>query len=500
MIKKNTIVKINRWKIRIGLVVILACLGASNFAAEKKKQEKPNFLFILIDDLGWKDLGCMGSKYYETPNIDKLATEGVSFTNAYAPAANCAPSRACILSGQNTPRHGIYTVGSSERGDSRSRKLIPVENKTTLTDANLTFAEVLKGEGYRTGSIGKWHVGNDPRTQGFDVNIAGSHAGHPKSYFSPYKNKNLIDGPEGEYLTDRLTCEAIQFLKESKDQPFCLYLPYFTVHTPIQGKKELIEKYKAKGGEKGQNNAAYAAMVESVDQNIGKLMQSLDDLGLAENTMLVFFSDNGGIAKISSQRPLRAGKGSYYEGGIREPMIIRWPKKIKGEQECDVPVSGLDFYPTFLEAAGVSLPKGKILDGESLIPMLTEGKSLQREALYWHFPIYLQAIHPILDEARDPLFRTRPGSVIRVGDWKLHEYFEDGGIELYNLKEDLGEKENLVKKFPKKAKKLLRMLTKWRQKMNAPIPEEPNPQYDRDFEIQLIEKKLKVAAVQASKK
>jgi arylsulfatase A-like enzyme len=497
-------VKNNSWKIWIGLAASMAFfpfyLEAGNGVIKEQSKEKPNFLFILIDDLGWKDLGYMGSEYYETPNIDKLASQGVSFTNAYAPAANCAPSRACILSGQNTPRHGIYTVGSSERGDTRSRKLIPVENTTTLADSNLTFAEMLKGAGYRTGSIGKWHLGENPKTQGFDVNIAGSHDGHPKSYFSPYKNKNLSDGSEGEYLTDRLTSEAIQFLEESKDQPFCLYLPYFTVHTPIQGKKELIEKYKTKEGGDGQSNAAYAAMVESADQNIGKLMQSLEELGLVENTMVVFFSDNGGIAKISSQKPLRAGKGSYYEGGIREPMIIRWPKKIDGGQVCEVPVTGLDFYPTFLEASGVSLPEGKILDGVSLIPMLIEGKSLQRDALYWHFPIYLQSIHPLLDEARDPLFRTRPGSVIRMGDWKLHEYFENGEIELYNLKDDQGEKVNLADKYPKKVKKLYEKLSKWRQKTNAPIPDNLNPEYDKEFEKTNTEQRLKRFSGQNSNK
>lgn len=481
--------------IKVGLATSILSIpgytGVMKAYGEPIKENEPNFLFILIDDLGWKDLGCMGSDYYETPNIDKFSKEGVLFTNAYAPAANCAPSRACIISGQNTPRHGIYTVANSDRGDARCRRLVPQPNNVTLPDENITFAEALKTKGYRTASIGKWHVGEDPCTQGIDVNIGGSHAGHPKSYISPYRNKNLPDGPKGEYLTDRLTREAMNFMESSKDQPFCLYLPYYTVHTPLQGKKELIEKYKRKGGKPGQDNASYAAMVECADANIGLLLKKLDQLGLRENTFVVLFSDNGGLAGISSQQPLRAGKGSYYEGGIREPLIIRWPKKIKGGWVSDEPVSGLDFYPTFLDVANMEKPASKVLDGESLLPLLTHKKHLKREALYWHFPIYLQGVNPLRDQARDPLFRTRPGSVIRMGDWKLHEYFEDGTLELYNLKKDEGETNNVAKTYPGKTKKLLKKLRSWRNNIKAPVPSELNPKFDSEFEKKARQSRLK---------
>ncbi|MBI9061120.1 MAG: sulfatase [Marinilabiliaceae bacterium] len=467
------------------IVFLIVCLVLSSvLQAKSLKNKKPNIVFILIDDLGWKDVGYMGSHYYETPNIDKLAASGVVFTNAYAPAANCAPSRACIMSGQNTPRHGIYTVGSSERGEAHTRKLIPTPNTVTLADSVVTLAESLKAAGYKTAHMGKWHLGEDPCTQGFDLNIAGSHAGHPKSYFSPYKNHQLTDGPAGEYLTDRLTNEAISFVKANASsdtrQPFFLYLPYYTVHTPLQGKEALIRKYKQKEGSKGQKNAVYAAMVESADHNIGRLLDALKEEGLTGNTMVIFFSDNGGIANISSQYPLRAGKGSYYEGGIREPMIISWEGQLPQSKRIDAPVSGLDFYPTILDVAGIKRDKEQILDGESLLALMRKDKPLKREALFWHFPIYLQAIHPVNDQARDPLFRTRPGSVMRQGKWKLHEYFEDGGLELYNLEEDPGEVHNLGNKYPEKVKELHQLLKTWRQATQAPVPTMTNPDYKVD--------------------
>lgn len=447
----------------------------------KATSEKPNIVFILIDDLGWKDVSYMGSDYYETPNIDKLASEGVVFTNAYAPAANSAPSRACILSGQYTPRHGVYTVGSSERGESHTRKLIPTPNTINLADSVTTIAEMLKKADYKTISIGKWHVNEDPCSQGFDINIGGSHAGHPKSYFSPYKNPNLKDGPEGEYLTDRLTSEAINFIKENSsnknDRPFFLYLPYFTVHSPLQGKEHLIDKYKKKEGSPEQQNPVYAAMIESADSNIGRIIKTLEQQGISENTIVIFFSDNGGIASTSSQKPLRAGKGSYYEGGIREPLIMQWPRRFPKGKIIDESVSGIDFYPTILEVANVEKEENQILDGVSLVSLITLDENLKRDALYWHFPIYLGAYNPELDESRDPLFRTRPGSVIRKGNWKLHEYFEDGGLELYNLENDLGEQYNLAEEMPEKVEELHLMLKQWRKDTGAPVPNQLNPDY-----------------------
>ena len=468
-------------KIKIEAVLLLACCTVlfGCFSKKVNKEEtvtKPNIVFILVDDLGWSDIGFMGNPVYETPNLDKLSSEAVVFNNAYAPAANCAPSRACIMSGKNTPRHGIYTVGSSERGKSKTRRLIPTPNTITLEDSFTTLAEALKKNGYTNASMGKWHLGEDPKTQGFDVNIGGSHAGHPKSYFSPYKNKNIKDGAKGEYLTDRLTNEAIRFMTDNKENPFFLYLPYFTVHTPLQGKQNLVEKYQTKVNGDKRFNAKYGAMVESMDKNVGKLLNSLKELKIEENTMVVFLSDNGGLAYVSDQFPLRAGKGSYYEGGIRVPCIIKWPNKIKTHRRIDTPITGLDVFPTLMDV--VNDTNNYELDGVSLLPLLTENKSIEDRALYWHFPIYLQSVSPKKEEARDPLFRTRPGSVIRKGNWKLHEYFEDGTLELYNLDTDLGEQKDLSQEKPNKVKELYQDLNTWRQATNAPVPTDLNPKYN----------------------
>lgn len=451
------------------LLIILASCG---------RQTPPNVVFIMIDDLGYKDTGVYGSDYYETPNIDRLASQGMLFTQAYASAANCAPSRATFMSGLYHPRHGIYTVASSERGAAEDRKIIPTPNTETLADSIVTLAEFFQEQGYRTAHFGKWHLGDDPRTQGFDVNVAGSHRGNPgrDGYFSPYVVEPLVDGPDGEYLTDRLTNEAIRFLRTNQDSSFFLYMPYYTVHTPIQGKEALIKKYEEKGGNALQNNATYAAMVEAMDQNVGRLLSTLDSLEVAENTMVVFTSDNGGIRAISSQEPLRAGKGSYYEGGIRVPMIIRWPGRIEEGARSEVPVSNLDFYPTFQEI--FSKDGEKALDGQSLMPVLTQEGEFAERPLFWHFPIYLQAYDTLKDDGRDPLFRTRPGSVVRQGKWKLHEYFEDGGLELYNLEEDLGERNNLTEEMPDKTQEMYEMLKDWRNRLNAPVPTEPNPAYE----------------------
>jgi len=324
-------------------------------------------------------------------------------------------------------------------------------------------------------------LGDDACTQGFDINIGGTHVGYPNSYFSPYRNKRLEDGPEGEYLTDRLTDEAIAFMRKSleddSEQPFFLYLPYFTVHTPLQGKSSIIEKYKAKAGSGKQANPVYAAMVEGLDTNIGRLTNAVKDLGIDENTIIIFTSDNGGIAKISSQAPLRAGKGSYYEGGIRVPLIMRWPNEWPHGQVRHEAVTGLDFYPTLFEVIEGGLPSQHALDGESLVGVIKNQSSLSREALYWHFPIYLQAYAGIEDQARDTLFRTRPGTVMRQGKYKLHEYFEDGMLELYDLSQDPGEWHNLSDSLPKLTEKLHLRMKEWRQFNNAPVPTKLNPAY-----------------------
>ncbi|MEM6378760.1 MAG: sulfatase, partial [Bacteroidota bacterium] len=419
--------------------------------------------------------------YYETPNLDALAKKSVVFQQAYAGAANCAPSRACLMSGQNTPRHGIYTVSPSARGNAKTRKIIPTRNTQDLADGQQTLAEVLQQNGYTTATMGKWHLGPDPTTQGFNLNVAGNRRGHPKSYFSPYKNPNLKDGAQGEYLTDRITDEALAFIEEKKVGPFFLYLPYFTIHTPLQGKEDLVEYYKLKPEKDGQGvNPNYGAMVTTMDANVGRILDQLNRLEL-DNTLLVFTSDNGGIIRLSSQRPLRAGKGSYYEGGIRVPLLFHWPAKNWKPGMRETPVTNLDFFPTILQLLNIPVPQDKLLDGQGIAAVIAENEKLKKRNLYWHFPIYLQAYSRGNDESRDPLFRTRPGSVIRSGRWKLHHYFEDDGLELYNLQKDLGERNNLVNQKKGKAKKLLKKLDNWRILTEAPVPKEPNPAYVEGF-------------------
>ena len=470
------------------LFIIIATILVTVFQSCKAPKDKqadkplPNIVLINVDDLGWKDLGFMGSEYYETPNLDILAKEGMIFYNAYAGAANCAPSRACLLSGLNTPRHGVYTVSPSDRGNPKTRKLVPIKNTKHLNDSLYTLPQMLKSAGYVTGSFGKWHVGNDPKKQGIDINVGGSDRGNPGSggYFSPYKIDNITNGPEGEYLTDRLTQEAISFIEKQKDTTFFLYLPFYTVHTPIMGKEELIAKYKDKKGSNGQNRPDYAAMVASMDENVGKLLNAIKETGLEKNTMLIFTSDNGGIRAISEQNPLRAGKGSYYEGGIRVPMLVKWPGKIQPNSRSMDRVVNLDIYPTLQQI--VNPPKkAPLLDGKDLTPIFNKQAAAQRD-LFFHFPVYLQKYSGIEDGGRDPLFRTRPGSVIISGDWKLHEYFEDGALELYNLKSDPGEANNITEQNPDKTKELHDKLIAWRNKMNAPVPTVKNREYDATFE------------------
>jgi len=470
----------------ITLVLVTAFLSCKSYNDNITDNTLPNIVLINVDDLGWKDLGFMGSQYYETPNLDILAKEGMVFYNAYAGAANCAPSRASMLSGLNTPRHGVFTVSPSERGNSKTRKLIPIKNTEHLNDTIYTLPQMLKSAGYITGSFGKWHVGNDPAIQGIDVNIGGSSKGNPgkDGYFSPYKIDHITNGPDGEYLTDRITQEAISFVEKYKDSTFFLYLPFYTVHTPIMGKEELIERFKDKKGSDGQNRPDYAAMVASMDENVGKLLTALKKTDLEKKTLVIFTSDNGGIKAISEQNPLRAGKGSYYEGGIRVPMVIKWPGKVKPNSSSMARVSNLDFYPTLQQIANPR-KKAYVLDGVDLNPIL-EAKTPKERDLFFHFPIYLQDYSKVQDQGSDPLFRTRPGSVIISADWKLHEYFEDSRLELYDLKSDPGEKNNLAEQHPEKTQELLKKLKAWRINTHAPVPTLKNPEYDAAIEQAMI--------------
>ena len=474
MIKLN----LHKQSVMGALCIAILCLVPFATCRAQTDSPRPNIIYINVDDLGWADLGCQGSEFYETPNIDSLAREGMRFTDAYAPAANCAPSRACCLTGQYTPRHGIYTVNNSDRGPAKHRKLIPVKNTMFIQPEDQTIAGVLRSAGYQTCSVGKWHISRDPLLNGFNLNIAGDDDGHPKKggYFSPFRFPNCVETEPGVNLTDRLTDEAMHFIEDNQRRPFFLYLPYYSVHTPIQSKRKLKGKYKAKTPTSGHNSPSYAAMIENVDTNIGRLLTRLDELELTENTLVLLTSDNGGVWTISKQWPLRAGKGSYYEGGIRVPLIVRWPMQVAAGTVEATPVGGIDFFPTFLEAAGVTCPEDKFLDGISLLPLLTGAHALAERALFWHFPIYLQGKDQ--QETRDHMFRTRPGSVIRLGKWKLHEYFEDGGIELYDLDSDLSEKNDLAEERPDQAAQLLTMLQDWREQTSAPVPTELNPAYE----------------------
>jgi arylsulfatase A-like enzyme len=436
----------------------------------------PNIVLFYIDDLGWRDVGFMGSGYYQTPHVDRLAAEGMVFSAAYSCGPNCAPSRASLMSGQYTPRHGIYTVGTPARGQAKLRKLIPTPNKTVLGERFVTIAEALQEGGYVTATMGKWHLGPDPTTQGFDINIAGREWGSPSGggYHSPYRYPNCEQSQPGEYLTDRLGAEAVKFIEQQSDgKPFFLYLTHYAVHTPIQAKADLTAKYEQKTPTAEHDNPKYAAMIDSMDQSIGAVLQALERKGLTQNTVVLFTSDNGGHGAVTKMTPLRGSKGMLYEGGIRVPMCVRWPGVVEPGTKCDVPAIGVDLYPTLLEIAGIDAPAGTTLDGESLLPLLKQTGSLQREAIYWHFPAYLQGY-----TERHGAFRTTPAGAIRQGDFKLIEFFEDGTLELYNLADDIGETENLTAAMPEKTAQLHERMKAWRSEVAAPVPTEPNPKYD----------------------
>ncbi|TWT49821.1 Arylsulfatase [Thalassoglobus neptunius] len=457
---------------------LIHCLGffLASVSFPIHASEKPNIVFFFIDDLGWTDLGYMGSEYYETPHIDSLAQQSMVFTDAYANAPNCAPSRASLMTGKYTPRHGIYTVGDPRRGNNKVRKLEPIENETVLADDFVTVSEALQSNGYTTASMGKWHLGSDPRTQGFDVNVAGREWGSPSGggYHSPYHYPELVNEEPGEYLTDRLTSEACQFIEDHKEGPFFLYLTHYAVHTPIQGKEELVTKYQQKTKTERHNNPKYAAMIESVDDSVGRVLDAVNECGLDENTIVVFFSDNGGFGGATSNAPLRGAKGMLYEGGIREPLLIKWPGVTSPNERCSEPVIGIDLYPTFLEMTDTPTLSGVELDGLSLCSLLRDHEStLDRPAIFWHFPCYLQG----KGDPHGGPFRTTPAGAIRMGNWKLIEWFETGRLELYNLDSDLGEETDLSKSHPEDLKRLHSAMIQWREAVNAPIPTTPNPQY-----------------------
>jgi len=462
---------------KLSFLLLLMLLNSCN----KESLEKPNIVLIVADDLGWSDLSYMGSEYYETPNIDKLSKSGMTFYNGYASSANCAPSRATMLSGKYHTEHGIYTVRNSDRGSRKTRKIIPIETKSTLDLDFFVIPEMLKEMGYTNGHFGKWHLGDvgfHPEQSGFDVNIGGNRHGGPGGYFAPYPNPQLENEPKGEYLTDRIGDEVVKFIDINKENNFFAYVPFFSVHTPIQSKPDYQKKYSNKESNEYHNRADYAGMIQSLDENIGKILDKIDALNLSENTLIIFTSDNGGIRAISNQYPLRAGKGSYYEGGIKVPMIFSWKGKIEAKTESYERVSNLDFYPTIKKLVGYN--ESIDLDGEDLTPIF-KGEKLKKRELYFHFPVYLEPYRVQLDSGTDPLFRTRPGTVIIKDNWKLHHYYEDNKFELYDLEKDVSESENLSEINKVKKNELLIDLNNWRKTNNAPIPSRLNPYYDQKY-------------------
>ena len=451
------------------LAVVFVCVHG--VAAD----ERPNIVFILADDLGWTDLGVQGSKYYETPNIDRLASQGMRL-QSYHNCQNCAPTRAALMSGQYAPRTGVYTVGGIDRFDWRSRPLRPVDNVTDLPLDKITVAQALKRAGYATGMFGKWHLGQHdeyhPAQRGFDEAIVSN-----GKHFD-FTTQPKTDYPKGQYLADFLTDKAVDFIARHKDEPFFLYLPHFAVHSPYHARQDLVEKFQPKPPVDGHRDPVYAAMIASVDQSVGRVMATLEQLELAEKTVLIFSSDNGGVGgytregirarDVTDNRPLRCGKGSLYEGGTRVPFIVRWPGVTQPGAICEVPTIHVDLYPTFLEIAGAAAPANYVLDGASLVPLFRDASgSLGREAIYRHFPGYLGS--------GGNTWRTTPVSLVQVGPWKLMEFLEDNHLELYNLADDLGESKNLAEQMPEKAEELHARLVKWREAIAAPMPTPNTP-------------------------
>ncbi|HEX6446403.1 MAG TPA: sulfatase [Streptosporangiales bacterium] len=452
---------------------------------------RPDIVLILVDDLGWADLGCYGSTFYETPHLDALARQGMLFTDAYAAAPVCSPTRASLMSGKYPARVGVTQyIGGHAVG-----RLADVPYRRELPTNEYSLARALRDGGYRTWHVGKWHLGARstwPDRHGFDVNVGGCERGHPPSYWSPYGLPTLPDGPDGEYLTDRLTDEAIRLVENAGEQPFFLNLWHYAVHTPIQAPEDLAAKYRAKARERGldavdpfevgepmptwhqrhqrvtrrivQSDPVYAAMVENLDSNVGRLLDALERTGRAEDTIVVFTSDNGGLSTAEGSptcnRPLAEGKGWMYDGGVREPLLVRWPGVVAPGSRCAVPVTTPDLYPTLLQAAGLpSLPRQHV-DGVSLVPAL-RGQALDRGPLFWHYPHY-------------PNQGGRPGAAVRAGGYKLIRFFEDGRHELYHIDRDVAEDDDLAAAEPDRTARLAGMLDAWLASVGARLPE-PNP-------------------------
>jgi arylsulfatase A-like enzyme len=489
-------------KIVLGLLVILVAIAPGATAEETRRTEpaptelapveRPNIVVFLADDLGQRDLGCYGSTFYETPNLDNLARAGALFTDAYAACPVCSPTRASLMSGRWPQRTGItdYIGAPLQPADwKRNTKLLPAPYTDRLALETTTLAESLHDNGYATFFAGKWHLGPEgwwPEQQGFDVNMGGIDRGGPyggNKYFSPYGNPRLPDGPPGEHLPDRLATETVRFITAHQHEPFFAYFAFYSVHTPLMAREDLRLKYETKRKQLGltaqwgreetrdvrliQEHAVYAAMVEAMDSAVGKVLTCLRELNLERNTLVVFTSDNGGLSTSegwpTSNAPLRAGKGWLYEGGIREPFLVRWPQWIAPQTVIQTPVSSPDLFPTLLDVAGAATRPDSPTDGCSLLPLF-RGETLPERPLFWHYPHYGNQ-------------GGAPGAAIRRGDWKLIEWFEDQRVELFNLSTDLSETTNLAAKEPARVEQLRAELHAWQQSVGAKFPE-PNPAYD----------------------
>lgn len=434
---------------------------------------KPNIVFIMIDDLGWMDLACQGNRLVETPNVDQLAAEGVRFTDNYAAAPVCSPTRASIMTGRAPARLRITNhLPDQKRFVPDDAKLLPAECRDHLPLEEVTIAERLRQAGYATAFIGKWHLsqrGNTtfhPEHQGFDRNIGGCDFGGPPTFFDPYRIPTIENRKQGEYLPDRLADESIRFMTEhvqsqqasDRKRPFYLCLWNYTVHWPMEAPAELLEKYKDRTGP-GLNDTRYGAMIEAMDTATGRVLEAIDDLGVREDTLVIFTSDNGAFGGVGDNRPLRKEKGYLYEGGVRVPLIVRWPGRTQAGRVCDTPTISTDFYPTLLEAAGIKLQEVDERDGRSLVGLF-EGQELNREAIYFHYPNY--AFHR----------GNRPGSAIRCGHYKLIDFYGDEAAELYDLKNDISESKNLASEQPNVVTQLRAKLAAWRTETNAASPVE----------------------------
>jgi len=469
-------------RFRVWFLVLLLSCGSLLHGEETQT----NFVFFLVDDLGWADIGCFGSEFYETPNIDKLAASGMKFTNGYAACPVCSPTRASIMTGRHPVRVDITDwIPGQATSKSKDAKFEHVNDRDNLDLKEVTIAEMLKQNGYQTFFAGKWHLGDEghwPTDQGFDFNVGGNSKGSPPGgYYAPWTNPTLQANQRDEYLTERLTEESITFLNTRNEQkPFLLYLAYYNVHTPIQPYKKRVAHFRKKAksafpkkaeplkehdgvSRSRQDNYELASMVAAVDDSVGRITAELDSLGLADNTVVIFFSDNGGLCTLNRRAgptcnlPLRSGKGWLYEGGVREPTIIRAPDVTAPGSVCDVPIVSMDFFPTMLELAGIPLAPERHADGVSVVPLLAQSGDIPKRSLYWHYPHYHGS-------------SWKPGASVRDGDWKLIEFYHYGNVELYNLKDDLGEQTDLSEKYPERRDALRKQLREWQTKLHARMP------------------------------